>query len=131
MLLRSAMLAALIGCDNTPTVPRALPLCSTPVIPTVSAGLTPTFDWSPPCRVSLLRVREADTDAPVWSVFADPLDGRGIAPAVTYGSVPAGVFQPNPEPAPALATGTSYVLILTVIALPVGELEVGRRGFTP
>ena len=130
-LLRSAVFAALIGCDDEPTAPRALPACSTPVTPTVSAGLTPTFDWSPACRVSLLRVREADTDAPVWSVFADPPDGRGIAPAVTYGSAPAGAFQPNREPAPALATGTSYVLILTVIALPVGEFEVGRREFTP
>jgi hypothetical protein len=126
------MVAALAGCDDEPTAPRVLPLCGAPVSVTVSAGLAPTFDWSPACRVSMLQVSEADTEFPVWTVFAAPLDERGIAPAVTYGSLPVGAFRFNPEPlAPALEDGTTYVLVLTVVGLLIGEHEVGRQEFTP
>jgi hypothetical protein len=130
MALGSVIAAAFVACKDEPTAARGLPLCTAPVAVTVSAGLTPTLNWSPACRVSTLRVRHAADGSPVWSLFADPLDERAIAPGVRYGDVPPGVFGPL-QPAPPLEAGTSYVLILTAIAIPIGELEVGREEFTP
>ena len=74
------MVAALAGCDDEPTAPRVLPLCGAPVSVTVSAGLAPTFDWSPACRVSMLQVSEADTEFPVWTVFAAPWTSPALRP---------------------------------------------------
>ena len=130
MAIGSVIVAAFVGCEDEPTAARALSLCTAPVAVTVSAGLTPTFDWSPACRVTLLQVRREADDAPVWSLFADPLDERAIAPGVRYGEAPPGIFVP-PQPAPPLESGTSYVLILTAIAISIGEREVAREEFTP
>lgn len=131
-LLGSVLITAFVGCEDEPTAPRVLPVCRTPVTVTVSAGLTPTFDWMPACRVDVLVVRHAASGAIDWLVLGDPLDGRAIVPGVRYGTVPSGAIGGNPaEPTPALEAGTSYVVVLAVVALPVGPDEVGRREFTP
>ena len=126
----AVILAALLGCEDEPTASRGLPLCASPVEVTVSAGLTPTFGWSPACRVTVLEVRDADQDFPVWSLFAGPGE-RAIVPGVRYGEVPLGVLLSSPDPAPSLEAGTSYVLILTTIEIFLGEREVAREEFTP
>jgi hypothetical protein len=126
------MIVALVGCEDEPTAPRALSVCGAPVAVTVSSGLTPTFEWTPACRVSVLDVRRVATGTTEWLVLADPLDDRAIAPGVRYGTVPSGALGGNPAaPAPALEAGTSYVVALTVFALPAGPNEVGRQEFTP
>lgn len=79
----------------------------------------------------MLRVAPAAGGTLSWLLLAAPLDGRAIGPGVRYGTTPPGAIGPDSGVAPDLQTGTTYVVTLTVIRLPQGELEVGRREFTP
>jgi hypothetical protein len=97
------LLASLSGCDNA-TAPNSGP-CTSDVFVTVSAGTTPKFTWTPACRVIGLLVEHEASDR--WFLEAT---GAGIAPGVTYGSVPAGASED--APAIALVSGTRYEVIL-------------------
>lgn len=123
------MVAALVGCGDEPTEPAVPGLCEQDITITVGAGVTPRFAWSPACRVTVLDVHNTETNTSAWTVIAGPFSPGGIAPPVTYGTAPPGTIGlPDEE---TLETGTTYVLVLTVFDIGVGELEVGRREFTP
>lgn len=100
-----ASLAALAACDDDPTGDDDA-LCRGNVSVSVSGGTTPTFTWSPACRVSSLQV-QTEAGAEVWFIESS---GEGIASGVTYGTVPAGAVQD--APATALVNDTSYDVIV-------------------
>ena len=130
ILVCSAILGALVGCgDEGPSEP-VFALCDRTVTLTVGTGVTPRFEWSPACRVTMLAVRNTVTNTSAWTVIAGPFSPGGIAPPVIYGTAPPGAVGLGPEEE-ALEPGTAYVVVLSVIELSVGEQEVGRRQFTP
>jgi hypothetical protein len=124
------LVAAFVGCDDDPTTPGGLAVCRTPVTITVSAGLTPTFNWTPACRVEALTVRHAANGATMWSLFAT-LDNRGIPPGVRYATVPVGAFELGADAPPPLEAGATYVVTLTVFGFPTGPEQEFRQEFTP
>jgi hypothetical protein len=121
------MLGALIGCADEPTEPAVPGLCEDDVAITVGTGVTPRFEWSPACRVTVLEVQNTETNTSAWTVLG--FSPGGIVPPVTYGTAPPRAINlPDEE---TLETGTSYILVLSVIDILAGEYEVGRREFTP
>ena len=96
---------ASVSCSKDVTGPETSGPCTTDVSVTVSGGTTPTFTWTPACRVIGLLVEEGASDR--WFLEATT---AGIAPGVTYGSVPAGASQD--APAIPLVSGTTYEVIL-------------------
>lgn len=86
-------------CSNDPSgVGNAGPVVDcgpevTSVRATVSAGLPPSFDWSPRYRVTLLLIEDGNHDT--WSLRGDE-DQNDVAPPVTYGVVPPGLLGGTP-----------------------------------
>jgi hypothetical protein len=99
------VLLASVSCSNDVSAPETSGPCTSDVAVTISAGTTPTFTWTPTCRVIALLVEEGASDR--WFLEAS---GAGIAPGVTYGSAPAGASED--APAIPLVSGTTYEVIL-------------------
>ena len=129
ILYCAAMLGALAGCNDDPTKPTP-GLCEEQVSLTIGTGVTPRFDWSPACRVTMLEVENTETSTSAWTVLAGPFSPGGLAPPVTYGTAPSGAIVLGTDDEP-LETGRTYVLVLRVVDILAGEYEVGRREFTP
>lgn len=129
LLSCAAMLGALTGCNDAPTE-SAPALCEGEVSITVGSGLTPSFGWSPACRVTMLEVRNSETNTSAWTVLAGPFSPGGLAPPVTYATAPPGAIELGPDEE-SLETGRAYILVLSVVDIAAGEYEVGRREFTP
>ncbi len=112
-----------VGTDNSNAPP-----CTGSVSITVSSGTTPTFAWTPVCKVFLLLV-EATGGADQWSVITDSTNG--LAPPITYGNVPAGA-RLNSE-TPSLASGTPYTVYLFRWTGPGRQdgVRAGTKPFTP
>src|SRR5688572_15992528 len=91
VLVCGAMLGALAGCNDDPTEPTPA-LCEAPVSITIGTGVTPRFDWSPACRVTMLDVQNTETSTSAWTVLAGPFIPGGLAPPVTYGTAPPGAL---------------------------------------
>jgi hypothetical protein len=125
-LVAGLMMAAFIACDEEPTRPAVLLACTEPLDVRVSAGLTPTFDWTPACRVDMIEVRSAG-NVPMWTVMAGLAPGGAIGPGVRYGSVPAGTLEIEP----ASALEATYVLTLRVFGFPTGPERAFPQEFTP
>jgi hypothetical protein len=109
LLLGAGLLAACdsdpVGTvDNGPVIDCGPEVTSVNV--TVSAGLTPTIDWSPRCRVTLLLIEEGAHD--VWSPRGRE-DHNDVAPPITYGITPSGLTGGPAEP---LVAGHTYEVIL-------------------
>jgi hypothetical protein len=85
--------------------PDAGGACTGNVTVSVSAGTTPTFTWTPACRVIGLLVELEASDQ--WFIEGT---GGGIASGVQYGIVPPGAT--SSEPARPLVSGTTYEVIL-------------------
>lgn len=105
----------------------------------VSAGLTPTIDWSPNCAVNKITVVQALTPEdpggdpiPVgqvmWEVHASQLAGNIIEASVRYGEAPDGTTQ-DVAPLP-LTAGQPYVATVSAVSLN-GPSTGNRRFFTP
>ena len=105
--------------------------CDEPLTFQVSAGLTPTFGWTPDCTVAQLRVvRLADQQFPEAEVWAVLAAGNVIASPVGYGAPPAGTTDTTPDV--PLVTGKAYRLVLAVRNPDTGVLLVGGLfEFTP
>ncbi|MEX2110139.1 MAG: hypothetical protein WD802_06030 [Gemmatimonadaceae bacterium] len=114
---------ASVSCSNYVSGPETSGPCTTDVSVTVSAGTTPTFTWTPACRVIGLLVEEGASDR--WLLEAT---GAGIAPGVTYGSVPAGASED--APAIPLVSGTTYEVILSR-GTPANATRAAIEEFTP
>jgi hypothetical protein len=101
----------LLSCA-TSTEPSVLS-CSDPAISSgggvllsVGAGTAPRFSWSPVCRAYSLVVTDS-VGTTMWGVISD--SGSTLAPAVTYGVLPAGPNSQIQAPV-ALQTGKQYAV---------------------
>jgi hypothetical protein len=96
----------------------------------VSGGTTPTFSWTPACRVYYLNIDPVEGAHENWSIGVfDTQFPNVIAPGVRFGVVPAGAQQIDP-PAP-LVPGTAY-RVFVAFALPDGGDQLaGEATFTP
>jgi hypothetical protein len=104
----SCLLFLTTACSDSSTNTEELSGCVGDVAVSGTAGTSPTFSWTPRCKVMFLLVEPAGSGSDLWSISTD---GRnGIAPGVRYGVVPAGAVAFNP--AISLSPGTSYELIL-------------------
>jgi hypothetical protein len=123
------LLLAIAACSsNGPTGPDAtLPECSGPVSVDVSSGTSPTFDWTPRCRVFFLLVELGAGDE--WLVMSEGINA--IAPPVRYGQLPAGAVQR--EPATPLVPGQLYDVNLARWTGPGGDdgVLIANQEFTP
>jgi len=84
------------------------PDCSDVVEVTVSAGIDPTFSWSPACAVNTLTVSSSGVGA-VWRITTlGDLADRGISPPVRYGDAPnaARLITPPTD----LEVGREYII---------------------
>lgn len=110
-----------IGSCSESSSPGAT-FCSGDVTVDVSSGTSPTFTWSPACRVVAVLV-ENSFDADLWSVES----GSGIESGLVYGTTPPGAF---PQFVASLFVGQTYEVI--VYRGSLGNLVVaGRMSFTP
>jgi hypothetical protein len=130
---RSLMVALSCGmvlaCSSDATDPGATtPICSGPVTIAVSPGASPSFTWTPACRLFFVNVELGATDQ--WSVISDSTNA--IAPPVQYGVVPAGAQQSSSEVAP-LQAGQSYDVNLFYWTGPGAQDGTfsGSQDFTP
>ena len=122
-----AVVAAL-ACSSDPAGPdTSLPECTGPVTVEVSSGTSPTFDWSPECRLFLVLVELGATDQ--WIVVSE--GENAIAPPVRYGVVPDGAVEQ--ELAIPLVAGQAYDVNLFRWTGPGGEDGelIASRDFTP
>jgi hypothetical protein len=90
--------------------PGRVPPCTGAVTITASAGLTPTFTWTPACRVSEFEVMDRRTGQVVWSVRSW---WTGIAPGLRYGAAPSG-SEVRVAPTPLVAGGAYIVTTILV-----------------
>jgi probable HAF family extracellular repeat protein len=114
------------------STPPALPECTGPVALTVSAGTTPTFSWTPACRVNYLNIDTADGAQEIWSIGSD--DGElasynTIAPGVRFGVVPPRATQI--DPLVPLVPGTAYKVFVAFRLADGGDEFAGEATFTP
>jgi hypothetical protein len=67
--------AMLLGCSSDGTNPGdAPPVCAGPVTIAVSSGTSPSFSWTPACRLFFVNVELGATDQ--WSIISDSTDAR-------------------------------------------------------
>jgi hypothetical protein len=84
--------------------------CGAPLSLSVSAGVAPTFSWSPDCAVAALVVSEDGNSSVKWHVEAS---ANEIESGVQFGQTPPGA---NALVAPVpLTSGTTYVVSLGVL----------------
>ena len=124
------IVAAAAGCADEPSgTDGPVPECTGAVSVTVGTGTTPTFTWTPACRLFLLLVEPVVGGTDLWSIISD--SANVIAPPVTYGVVPTGVQEGDPPT--TLVVGSGYEVYLyrwTGPGRQDGAL-VGQATFTP
>ena len=91
--------------------------------PDSRAGLTPVIRWTPACRLFLVLVEDPTAGTDQWGVLSDSTNG--IAPPVTYGTLPAGATK---ELTPPVNLQTGHVYRLGVFGSPAQGM---RRGCSP
>ena len=134
MRWRSSRLAAgvaligLSGCSDE-IGPDELPECSGPVTLEVTSGTTPTFSWTPRCRLSFLVVERDEGGSDVWSILTR--GENALAPPVIYGDTPAGAETLTPMV--PLTSGTAYRVAVARWIGPEGDdgESVGVETFEP
>jgi hypothetical protein len=122
LLVGIFLLLSACGGDGS-TGPSVTGPCAGSVTVSVSAGTTPTFTWTPRCRVLALLVEQDASD--MWFIEGT---GDGIAPGVQYGTVPPDAV--SDEPALPLVRGTTYEVIL-FRGSPQNAIIAAIREFTP
>jgi hypothetical protein len=120
--------AMVLACSSDETGPSDAPICSAPVTIAVSSGLTPSFSWTPACRLFFVNVELGATDQ--WSIISDGTNA--ISPPVLYGVVPAGAHQSSSEVTPLIA-GQTYDVNLFYWTGPGAQdgTFIGSLEFTP
>ena len=121
--------AMLLGCSSDGTNPSdPPPVCTGPVTIAVSAGTSPSFSWTPACRLFFVNVELGASDQ--WSVISDSTNA--IAPPVQYGVVPAGAQQSSSGVTP-LQAGQTYDVNLFYWSGPGAQdgTFIGSLDFTP
>ena len=126
--LGAVCLIALAGCSDA-IGPDELPECSGPVTLEVTPGTTPSFAWTPACRISSLIVEADDGGTQLWAIITR--GENALAPPVIYGDPPAGAETLAP-PGP-LASGTAYQVRVARWIGPEGDdgQSIGAETFEP
>jgi hypothetical protein len=126
MALSYTTILACSSDSNGPGDP--LPVCTGPVTIAVSSGTSPSFSWTPACRLFFVNVELGASDQ--WSIISDSTDA--IAPPVQYGVVPAGAQQSSSEVTP-LVSGQTYDVNLFYWTGPGAQdgTFIGSQEFTP
>ena len=117
-----------IACSSDPTGTGAsVPDCTGAVTIAVSSGTSPTFRWTPTCRLFFVLVELGADD--YWLVISDSTNA--IAPPVQYGVLPAGARQR--AIATPLQAGETYDVNLAYWTGPGPEdgTLIGTQNFTP
>jgi len=121
--------AMVLGCSSDSTSPgAATPVCTGAVTIAVSSGTSPSFNWTPACRLFFVNVELGATDQ--WNIASDSTNA--IAPPVQYGVVPAGARQLTPNVTP-LQAGQTYDVNLFYWTGPGAQdgSFIGSQNFTP
>ena len=120
-------LSAGLACSDPAGPGTSVPECSGPVTVSVSSGTSPTFDWTPECRLFLLLVELGAGDQ--WLVISD--GENAIEPPVRYGVVPEGARED--EAAVPLEPGQTYDVTLGRWTGPGGDdgAMIANQEFTP
>jgi len=105
------------GCEST-SDPRIGLDCQHVDIQT-TAGLSPTFSWTPPCRMGQLEVVHWSTSEYAWHLRSDSM----IASGITYGETPPTVGEL--VSATPLVSGDSYFVRLGRLRVGVSPPEYG------
>jgi hypothetical protein len=118
----------LLACSSDSTSPGDLPVCTGPVTIAVSSGTSPSFSWTPACRLFFVNVELGASDQ--WSIISD--SANAIAPPVRYGVVPAGAEQSTSDVTP-LEAGQTYDVNLLYWTGPDAQdgTFIGSQEFTP
>jgi hypothetical protein len=118
----------LLGCSDE-IGPDELPECAGPVSIEITPGMTPTFSWTPRCRLAFLVVEIDVSGSELWSILTR--GENALAPPVTYGDPPAGAETLTP-PGP-LTSGTAYRVAVARWTGPDGDdgESVGAKTFEP
>ena len=132
--MRTSSLVALgcvmvLACSSDATSPGgATPVCAGAVTIAVSSGTSPSFNWTPACRLFFVNVELGATDQ--WTIISDSTNA--IAPPVQYGVVPAGARQSSLNVTP-LQTGQTYDVNLLYWSGPGAQdgTVSGSQDFTP
>ena len=96
---------------------------------TVTAGLTPSFNWSPACKVAVLLIEEDASD--MWGIssdeatWANPAAANVIGPPIAYGSSHSGTTA-SQAPLP-LVSGHTYEVVLWRAVSPSSSPPCMRR----
>jgi hypothetical protein len=100
------VIVLIVGCSKkSSTKPTELSACNCDLAVSVDSGTTPTFSWTPACKLAFLIVEKNGGD--MWGIISD---SNSIAPGVVYGVVPAGVTE-IVEPEPLLVDTTYRVAV--------------------
>jgi hypothetical protein len=118
----------LLGCSDE-IGPDELPECAGPITLEVTPGTTPTFSWTPRCRLSFLVVELDESGSDLWSILTR--GENALAPPVTYGDPPAGAETLTP-PVP-LTSRTAYRVAIARWTGPDGDdgENIGAETFEP
>jgi hypothetical protein len=127
-LLRAVSLVCVSGCADD-IGPDELPECSGPVTLEVTPGTTPTFSWTPRCRLSFLVVEPDESGTDLWAILTR--GENALAPPVTYGDPPPGAETLVPPV--ALTSGTAYRVAVARWTGPGGDdgVSIGAETFEP
>lgn len=130
--------ATLAACGTDPSIFHVG--CSQIDAVEISAGLSPTFTWSPACAVATVAVYEkfvSEDPLPVpvpgaliWKITTDPASGGNLVePGVQYGVAPTHSVELTA--AAPLVPGRGYLLFLGVQRAQSPMPEGGYTAFTP
>ncbi len=117
-----------LACSSDPAGPDdPIPACTGPVTIEVSGGTSPTFDWTPRCRLFFVLVESGAADQ--WIVLSEGTNA--ISPPVRYGEIPAGAIEE--EPALPLESGQTYDVTVARWTGPGGDdgVAIGNQEFVP
>jgi hypothetical protein len=109
--------------------------CSALVTATVSSGLSPQTDWTPPCAiggVSIVAIILDQTcqcymNRQVWAIETRDPDRNTLGPPIRYGILPSGAR--TVQPAEPLQRGQEYEVTFSAryVALVGNHYEKGTR----
>lgn len=102
-------------------------ICAGPVNITVSSGTTPTFSWSPDCKLGRLIVMDGLLET--WGT--ETLGENIYESPIVYDVPPPGTVEP--EPAVPLVAGRTYTVSVYnwFSVAPESLVFLGEKNFTP
>ena len=102
--------------------------CTGPVSVSVSAGTTPTFSWTPACKVAYLDIGVVATYEEIWAMSSIVDETNTIPSGAKFGVIPHGARRiEGPVP---LRRGTTYYVFVAFFKDGL-ETDGGSATFTP